>query len=1005
MTFKRSKNLVSMLLIFAMTVALLPVGLFSGFSLEIQGEITESEMEPAVVSEIPGYRGEFEKHYEMSDGTVKAVMYGEAIHYKNEDGWQEVDNTVTLNSSGTKYTAGSGTFMAEFGSANRIYLGSSYLEWSAGSVDDGQRYELAVVPSSGNMTMAAGTGTPNASSPTVATTVSKVAEVNAYGVLTAGFAEKRTIVRNVVSHNKISQSVAVMNLDSFDSYEVTYKLNGLIPTLTEYGAIVFSDSEGNMQYTVSPVTAYDLNGTFLPVDVSMNIVGNELFVAYTVNVEDADDGITLNSVVSTSNHRVGIVDTTKIGGENIDDYSNSVISVGYGEYNPGGAVLHCYYTGYIKFKSLPNIPFENELNHIQSIKIKVTGISTSDIDTYVPMVYKTDAWRSSSETGVSQPLIPLWDSVGMNSSTPISAISCDNSLTKKYSFDITDNIGYYHPEEFYFAFAYPQNVVTEENGGTSSNVTNSVSTFHSSESTDVNSRPYLEVIYQDVKDYKYMVKNTIMGGKYLDMNGNEPSLTLSNEYKRENLWVFERDAYEDTYYIKTSESVYLNDAYSNVNGLNSSSSFDFDIKYLASKSDESGVEIVEATNGVVPSAAKWNIDIDSNGAFSIYQKFTGSSGNVTKKYLSQQATGVLALSTLDNNNKWTFERCDIISGKVYTIKSKINDSFMSVEYGLDDNCSDLIMESIANRSLYKHQMFRIDYLPNQSAYKIRTMVNMNGWFRCIDILTINGEIIDGCTTQIYDDSDGTSLTTDKCQLFDIVPVDNAVNTSQIVVSDSYSYSNILYLSSTSSIVEIDSNNNNNCKEWVFEEYTNNNEEYYKSLGILFPVANDAPWKVTSSWAIRDITSTVPGASDLHRGVDFSFPKRKDENGCSYTVDKILCAPFDAEIVVANWDDQLGYYVTLESEEHNVCGTNIKIRIRLQHMKDMANYTSGSVDKGTPIGIVGDTGVGSGEHLHYSVIIDGGTGTSDYLDTLDPLVFYDKELFYYKNDNRFDYLTK
>ena len=202
------------------------------------------------------------------------------------------------------------------------------------------------------------------------------------------------------------------------------------------------------------------------------------------------------------------------------------------------------------------------------------------------------------------------------------------------------------------------------------------------------------------------------------------------------------------------------------------------LKYLASKSDESGVEIVEATNGVVPSAAKWNIDIDSNGAFSIYQKFTGSSGNVTKKYLSQQATGVLALSTLDNNNKWTFERCDIISGKVYTIKSKINDSFMSVEYGLDDNCSDLIMESIANRSLYKHQMFRIDYLPNQSAYKIRTMVNMNGWFRCIDILTINGEIIDGCTTQIYDDSDGTSLTTDKCQLFDIVPVDNAVNTSQ-----------------------------------------------------------------------------------------------------------------------------------------------------------------------------------------------------------------------------------
>ena len=464
MTFKRSKNWVSMLLIFAMTVALLPVGLFSGFSLEIQGEITEGEMEPAVVSEIPGYRGEFEKHYEMSDGTVKAVMYGEAIHYKNEDGWQEVDNTVTLNSFGTKYTAGSGTFMAEFGSANRIYRGSSYLEWSSGKVENGQKHDLSVVPSSGNMTMAAGAGVSGADAPTVSTSVSKVAEVNAYGVLTAGFAERKTIVRNVVSHNKISQSIAVLDIDGFGGYEAVYKLNGLIPTLTEYGAIVFSDSEGNMQYTVSPVTAYDLNGTFLSVDVSMNIVGNELFVAYTVNVEDADDGITLNSVVSTSNHRVGIVDTTKIGGESPDSHSANTISVGYGKHNPGfGIEVYCYYTGYIKFKSLPNIPFENELNHIQSIKIKVTGISTSDIDTYVPMVYKTDAWRSSSETGVSQPLIPLWDSGGMNSSTPISAISCDSSLTKKYSFDITDNIGYYHPEEFYFAFAYSQNVVAEEN--------------------------------------------------------------------------------------------------------------------------------------------------------------------------------------------------------------------------------------------------------------------------------------------------------------------------------------------------------------------------------------------------------------------------------------------------------------------------------------------------------------------------------------------------------------
>ena len=56
--------------------------------------VTEEEV--LISSEVETLRGEFEKHYLLSDGSFMAVTYAEAIHYKDSTGkWQEVDNTLS----------------------------------------------------------------------------------------------------------------------------------------------------------------------------------------------------------------------------------------------------------------------------------------------------------------------------------------------------------------------------------------------------------------------------------------------------------------------------------------------------------------------------------------------------------------------------------------------------------------------------------------------------------------------------------------------------------------------------------------------------------------------------------------------------------------------------------------------------------------------------------------------------------------------------------------------
>ena len=108
------KKLTASLLALVLTVQLLPVSaLADEFEIDDERHDTFTYEQPNVSGEIPELRGEYEKHFSLSDGTYSAVVYPYAVHYDEDGTWQEIDNTLRAGTEQYTVPAEAGTEYAE----------------------------------------------------------------------------------------------------------------------------------------------------------------------------------------------------------------------------------------------------------------------------------------------------------------------------------------------------------------------------------------------------------------------------------------------------------------------------------------------------------------------------------------------------------------------------------------------------------------------------------------------------------------------------------------------------------------------------------------------------------------------------------------------------------------------------------------------------------------------------------------------------------------------------
>ena len=112
------KAAISLGLGFVMFVEMIPPELVWAASDALASEsVTVSEDVPyenTILFEDPSLREENKKEYRMSDGSYKAIVYPQPIHYEENGEWRDIDNTLSLDESVGGYTNSASDFTVTF---------------------------------------------------------------------------------------------------------------------------------------------------------------------------------------------------------------------------------------------------------------------------------------------------------------------------------------------------------------------------------------------------------------------------------------------------------------------------------------------------------------------------------------------------------------------------------------------------------------------------------------------------------------------------------------------------------------------------------------------------------------------------------------------------------------------------------------------------------------------------------------------------------------------------
>ncbi len=123
--------------------------------------------------------------------------------------------------------------------------------------------------------------------------------------------------------------------------------------------------------------------------------------------------------------------------------------------------------------------------------------------------------------------------------------------------------------------------------------------------------------------------------------------------------------------------------------------------------------------------------------------------------------------------------------------------------------------------------------------------------------------------------------------------------------------------------------------------------------------------ITSRYGER--SAPTVGASTYHKALDIG----------AKSGDPIYAAA-DGQVAVANYNDGLGYYVSIEHDGETAT--------RYSHMTNYIVQPGEQVKQGQIIGYVGESGIATGSHLDYAVIKNG--------QQVDPMQYYDESAVTY-----------
>ncbi|MBO5374551.1 MAG: RHS repeat protein, partial [Clostridia bacterium] len=201
-------------------------------------EKAKAQGEVVVLEEDNYLREENIKHFKLSDGTTKAVVYPQAVHYKDADGkWIDIDNALTLN--GSDYLSSN---KSEIKFANKS--GSNGLV----SIKDGD-YKIDFTPINANK-VGVSIQNPQRKNSRKFEDVSRLNNLVSKAIYADIY--DAVDIEYILVGNNIKENIIVNQIRDNYSFSFELKLNNLSAELVN-GAIILSDYDSGEQVYKIPV--------------------------------------------------------------------------------------------------------------------------------------------------------------------------------------------------------------------------------------------------------------------------------------------------------------------------------------------------------------------------------------------------------------------------------------------------------------------------------------------------------------------------------------------------------------------------------------------------------------------------------------------------------------------------------------------------------------------------------------------------------------------------------
>ena len=386
MTSSKSLKILSFIMALLMLVMSLPLSAYakalseqsSSAKADTDEQSNVAKVEVFVLKEETQLREENVKHFKMSDGTTRAVVYGNAVHYKDANGsWVDIDNALTLN--GNEYSAYN---KLEIKFANKT--GSNGLL----SIKDGD-YKIDFTPINTNKVTAEIENPQKNNS-------RKFEDVSALNNLISKAIYKGIYdgidIEYIVAGNNIKENIIVSKEQNAYSYTFELKLDKLKARL-ENGAIILSDYDtDNEIYKIPAPYMYDANGEY-STNVAYSLTQESKWkYTFTVTADakwinsEATLPVTIDPTITNNG---SVIDTYVLNGDSGDNSALDSMIIGnfMGSYFDG--------TAFVKFSALPTIPTNATLLSAEAVFSNIYMDNPNNIDLNVGVYEVTNSWNGS----------------------------------------------------------------------------------------------------------------------------------------------------------------------------------------------------------------------------------------------------------------------------------------------------------------------------------------------------------------------------------------------------------------------------------------------------------------------------------------------------------------------------------------------------------------------------------------------------------------------------------